>query len=263
MSKIIKAADLQVLVTTSEDIIHRSEKSKKDESESKNLKGTILEATQLIENANRERESLLNSAKQEAEAIIEEARIQAASLIEDAEAGIASEAEAAREQAQSVGREQGYQEGYEAAQSQVHSEGQELLGIIESIVDQANADRIKSLAMYEEDFLKLGLKIAEKIIKREIDSDPKWMVPIINESLVRLGSVEQISISLNPQDLAKLDTNEILNDLASDKIKLEADPVLSPGKCIISTETGAIDASLDTRLAQVRAELEEQVYVGE
>lgn len=259
MSKIIKAAQLQVLVTTTEDIVYKSDQ----EPTSNSLKGTILEATKLIEDANREKNELINAAKSEAELIIEQGKLQAERLIEEAEAGITAEIEAAQKKAYAEGWELGHQEGYTAAQSQVISKTDDFFKTIELIVDQANLDRSNAIAKQEEDILKLALKVAEKIIKKEISTDQKWLVPIINQSISKLGIVEQITINLHPQDLAILDNEDIVTELVSDKIKLEADPTLGLGSCIISTESGAIDASLDTRLDQIRASLEEHVYAVE
>ena len=102
----------------------------------------------------------------------------------------------------------------------------------------------------EKDLLRLSVRLAEKIIGREIKKDDKTIIQIITTALQNARQQEKITVRVNPKDLAAVET-ETQKYSTGGRIQFVdfvADPrVLSSG-CMIESEVGTIDARLETQL---------------
>jgi type III secretion protein L len=166
-------------------------------------------------------------AKAEAKRILAEARAEAQALVQSAE----TYAREAREAAYQQGREEALQE------------------LTEGLIATREA-RDKALASVEKDILKLAVKIAEKLIGREMKHDRQTMADLVAQALHQARRSEMVTLRVNPADLALVDEQrERLNPGGRVRyLDFIADPGVSPKGCLIATDKGAIDASLDTQL---------------
>jgi type III secretion protein L len=163
-----------------------------------------------------------------------EARLIIAAAEEDA-AAIRQRAETfARES-----REKAYREGCESALSEWNT----LLVEAQELRDQA-------VSGVEKDLLRLAVKIAEKILGREIKSNRETIVDIVANALRQARRNEMITVRVNPADLPVLEAHGQRLERAGREQFLDVvpDPQVTAGGCIIESESGAIDAQLDTQL---------------
>jgi len=247
LSNIIKAAQLRVLVPNEDDVVVYSADNGTSASKKMSLNGTILEASNLIEQAHHEAEKILHNAREEAASIL---------------AQVNEESETIRLQSKEQGWDEGYSEGAKVAKEEVADTAASLLRILQETIENASTVRTKAISQLEQDFLKLSLLVAEKIMRKQIKEDPLWVQPLIAEALERLGSAENVIVKLNPEDYAALqNAQEKLNIKAT--IAWDMDDSLTPGSCIIDTEYGAIDASFERRLGRIARHLQEVIYSDE
>lgn len=166
-------------------------------------------------------------AKQEARRIIDEAETEAANMRTSAE-------QFAREL-----REASYQQGYE-----------ESLLEFNQLLLNAREQRDKALAETERDVLQLAVKIAEKIINREIERDSTTLADIVRTALRHARQHETLTVRVNPADLPLVQQHQDRLDPAGRARFLDiiSDPRVGHGGCIIESEAGTIDAQLDTQL---------------
>lgn len=254
MSKIIKAAQLQVLVPSSQDQIFRPEAEIDDSAvrETEQMGGTIFQATQLIEEANEQAAAIIDAAQRQAAETIRKA--------EEEKAKIERELEAVISKAQQDGFAAGYQDGLENGYQEIQQKAAEFVSSLAEIADSATKQRSAALNKLEEDFLKLSLYIAEKIIKREIESDPAILLPSIKAGLDLLCGCEQVTIRVSPQTYEVLKDAASLADVFNGRIRWESDSALRNGDCLLETEYGAIDAGFEQRFARLSTVLQEQIY---
>jgi type III secretion protein L len=167
-----------------------------------------------------------------------EARVEARQLIADAE----TEARATREEAERAAREL-----REAAQREGREEA--LSEFTELLLD-ARERRDAALADAERDLLRLSVKIAEKIIGREVASDPAALADIVSTALRHARQNESLTIHVNPAELASVEAHRARLDPAGRArfLDLVADPRVKPGGCVIESESGTVDAQLETQL---------------
>lgn len=157
-----------------------------------------------------------------------------------AEAG--READALRERAEREARElreAAYEEGRETALSELNQ-----------ILLEAHGRRDAALAGAERDVLRLAVKLAEKIIGREIERDDATLADIVSAALRHARQQESLTVRVNPADLPRVQAHRERLDPSGRArfIDLVADPRVGHGGCIIEGESGTVDARLDTQL---------------
>lgn len=166
------------------------------------------------------------AAREEADRIVLEANEYARSTTEKADA---SAAEAYRE-SKEKGREEAMTE-------------------FQALILEAAELRDKALDESEKDLLKLSVKLAEKIVGKEIGADPKTIVEIVNTALQHARQKESLVIRVNPADVAAAQNNieKFKSSSQSKFIDVAADPRVGPGGCLIESEVGTVDARLETQ----------------
>lgn len=167
-----------------------------------------------------------------------EARAEARRLLAEAEA----EARRVREQAEGEARtrrERAYAEGREEALSE----------LTELILD-ARQRRDAALAGAERDLLRLAVKLAEKIVGREIERDPAALADIVANALRHARQNETLTVRVSPADAPHVEAYRARLDPAGRArfLDIVADPRVGHGGCVIESESGTIDAQLDTQL---------------
>ena len=167
------------------------------------------------------------NAEEQAAQILKEAYENASDLISIAE----TESESIRREA--------YQTGRDEAESELIDN---LLAIKEI--------RLQALQEVEQDVLKLSIKLAEKIIGREVQHDETVRGEIVLNALRQARQQEMLTVRVNANDLPLVEQmRERLDSFGRAKyIDFIADQSVREGGCIIESQSGTIDARLETQL---------------
>lgn len=111
------------------------------------------------------------------------------------------------------------------------------------------------------DILEISVDIAKTIIKRELDSDPQVLINTIVDVLKTVSKSEpKVVIRVRPQSVqfVKDTIPNITYEYGIDsKINIVADPTVEEGGCILQTNNGIVDASVDTQLEIIKKALED------
>lgn len=187
--------------------------------------------SQTIETFEINRRNLLKSrvleAQQESARIISEAQENAARITENAR----REAEMLRELA--------YEEGREKAVSE-----------FSQAITDAYEKRERISFEIEQDLIKLSIKLAEKIIGREIQMEKATIADIVSTALRHVRQQERLIVRVNPNDFSQIEGFEtkIVNSGRAQFLDFDPDPKVESGGCIIESEVGTVDARLQTQL---------------
>lgn len=202
------------------------------DSEGRILPGRVLDAggavakRRHLEELDRARRAVID-AQQEARALLEQART-------------ASAAE----------RERGYAEGLAQARES---------SAVQTVALRAEAVRLRAEA--GDRLIRLAVELAERILRRELRQHPDSIEDLARAALSEVAWCQQITLRLHPDDAQRLTTAQPRLAAALDpgaELRLEADPKLSPGACVVETESGDVDASVEVQLAAL-----ERALVGE
>ncbi|MBE7703278.1 MAG: hypothetical protein E7Z89_04420 [Cyanobacteria bacterium SIG28] len=149
--------------------------------------------------------------------------------------------------------EEGYRLGLEKANSDIEQFKTELCGFM-----NAKKEVFEYIAP---DILEISVDIAKKIIKKEVETDPQVLINTIVDVLKTVSKNEpKIVIKVKPQ-AAQLIKDAIPNITyqygIDSKINIVADPSIEDGGCILQTNNGIVDASIDTQLEIIKKALTE------
>lgn len=166
------------------------------------------------------------------------AREEAARILEEAEEFASELRREAREDAENL-RAEAYREGNETALAEFENNLFEVREIRERVWRET-----------EKDLLRLAVRLAEKIVGREIKKDSKTVIDIVSAALQNARQQEKLTVRVNPADLPTVESQmERFSNAARVRfLDFTADPRVSVGGCLIESEVGTIDARLETQL---------------
>ncbi|MCY3974285.1 MAG: FliH/SctL family protein [Simkaniaceae bacterium] len=96
----------------------------------------------------------------------------------------------------------------------------------------------------------LTLQVARKVVGRELELNPDTIVDIVRQTLKPVTQSHKISIYVNKKDKEALETHkgELKKGLEQvETFSIEERADVAPGGCIIETEAGIINASLENQ----------------
>ena len=175
---------------------------------------------------------VLLDARRQADALLAEARQQAATLIE-AEQSRATE------------------ETRQAQLSVFEQASKELLRALQR-------DWYTALSRLEEEVTLLAVDIAEKVLRRRLESDPETILPLVQEAIQRLAGSAKVQVVVHPQqEQAVREAQEELASLlgADSRLEVLVREEVEPGGCLIYGDRGSVDARLSTQLQTIRTAL--------
>lgn len=148
--------------------------------------------------------------------------------------------------------EEGYRLGLEKANADIEAFRTEL-----SCFMNARKDVFEYIAP---DILEISVDIAKTIIKKEIESDPQVLINTIVDVLRTVSKNEpKITIRVRPQSVQFIkDTipNITYQYGIDSTINIISDPSVEEGGCVLQTNNGIVDASIDTQLEIIKKALE-------
>jgi len=259
LSRVIKASRI-----TGEYRIDVEKIKKKDSSRDRTEKNSepVSEQTSSAEDKHEEVEedhSFIVQAKARAEEIVKEAQEKAAGVLEKA----AREAEQKRQEAHEKGYEEGYEEGYhdglEKGQKKGREEGlaefKKQLSHFDDIIRKTRNELDRDAGELKRDLIDLIIKAVETILNTEVQINPEIINNIISPILKELSDFGEITIRVNPELTRYIVEEDFEDRYVSKELNFVADSSLLPGDCIIDTELGGLDASIETKLNQLKKEL--------
>ena len=149
--------------------------------------------------------------------------------------------------------ERGLAEGLRRADEQIALAKQQEQYLVEAVrrLAQACADlpgRIESEAC------RLAVEIARKVVHACAEEKRDLIVEQAKQAVLRVRESPLIRILAHPRDLSALEAVHDRLVAVCDgpvTIRLEADPAVAPGGCLVQTPTHCVDATLDGQLARI------------
>jgi len=204
----------------------------------------------------RQGDELRRLAQEEAERILAEAHAERERIVANAaEDGHAQGLAQGLEE----GRAQGREEGRAEALEQTKRELSELSTKWSEALRAFEVDRSEMLISARQDVLRLALLLAEKVIKRRVESDPRVVLDQLASVLSMISSPTRLTVRVHPSDgeLARDALPDMLERCANAQhIEIVEDISLERGSCVAKTSGGGeFDASVRSQLDRIVEEL--------
>ncbi len=159
------------------------------------------------------------------------------------------------EQIQQEAREEGFRqgeaEGRREGAAAVQAEAEHLRQVLESLHPFVEGlDR-----RLEQELVTLAVTIARQLVRRELRTEPGQIVAAVREALAVLPSSDRsVRLHLHPEDARIVRDALHLSD-REQPWKVIEDPTLSRGGAWLETDTSRVDATVESRLNAVIAEM--------
>jgi flagellar assembly protein FliH len=149
------------------------------------------------------------------------------------------------------GLERGQAEGYAAGLAAARADAERLRQLLDHMTQplrELNEEVERSL-------IHLTVSVARKLVNAELEMDPALVSGAVHEAVTALSAVtREMKVHMHPEDVRLLTDNQVT--LPTDTPwKLVPDSSLHRGDCRVITDTGRVDARLDTRQANITSTL--------
>jgi flagellar assembly protein FliH len=156
-----------------------------------------------------------------------------------------------QEKAYSEAYELGLIEGVQKAFVDSKADLKDRISKIDKMLSDVQVFKAKLLKINEGQLVQLAAAIASKIALKEISVDQQTIIRLLEQVVDEVADSESIKVILSNEDLffieslrEKLDEKlEVLKN-----VKLQGSDKLTSGGCVIETEFGAIDATVQERI---------------
>ena len=150
----------------------------------------------------------------------------------------------------------------ERLRNQAVTEGRERgLAAVTELLTAARVQTLRAHKDVEQDLRVLAVRIAGRILGRELTQSPDAIVDIVSEALSQAGAPREVVVRCHPDDLKALERGKprlIERCSRTQAVIFRADPAIARGGCIIETELGTVDARLPTQLDAIERALRGQ-----
>lgn len=161
---------------------------------------------------------------------------------------------AGSEEGFALGKAEGFEAGRAEALAQFNAAHSAQLQSLASDLQQVQANLQSTIQEWfqasEAEMERIAVKVAEKLVGAQLTLDRSFIKESVVSALAQVTEASRVRIRINPLDSATLAgcREELLASCAGlTGVEIAADSSITAG-CMIETDRGVIDATLDTRL---------------
>ena len=150
------------------------------------------------------------------------------------------------------------QEGFKLGQTEGQKEFTEKSKLLVQEIDNLLAHRQVLAEKSKKEILEIAVAAAEKMFYQQLTLEPEKREEIVMEVLKRITDMNHVVIKVAKEDLDYMRSIEdnIKKEMKNiKKLVIQIDPYQSPGGCVIETEMGYIDASINSFVSSIKAAL--------
>ncbi len=163
----------------------------------------------------------------EASEVLEKAKADAQKLLDDTTKDC--------EELKKDAKDQGFEQGLEAFSEQILYQNEQLKAIRHNLQQMV---------------LPITLKAAKRIVGKELETFPETILDIVMEAIAPITESHRVTIFVNKDDKQYLDAKKPKLQEKLDQVEIltiQERGDISPGGCIIQTESGMINATIENQ----------------
>ncbi|OEU61121.1 MAG: hypothetical protein BA870_01645 [Desulfuromonadales bacterium C00003094] len=161
--------------------------------------------------------------------------------------------------------EEAYLQGKEEGQQEIRLQFDSSLEMLAQGVEEVGRLRATLLQNSTQDMLRLVLSIARQVIHSEVSLNRELILTTIDKALRAAVRSDHYHIKVHPEDLALVTKNKplfITSINGLEGISVEGDPQIARGGCLVESDLGAVDATIEGQLEEIRRTLLSTVEQG-
>ena len=159
-------------------------------------------------------------------------------------------------------KQKSWQEGYDAGIKQTHNEYQdkviEYKEQLEHFMKNIQMSSEQFAKYYEEEIMKMIMKICRKILDIEISMDKTIIVNSLRNSLELINEKQDLRIFVNPEEWSIVD--ETIKKFSQtidmpENVIIIPDENITIGGCKIEFKSGSIDSDIESQFAEIKRKM--------
>jgi hypothetical protein len=138
-----------------------------------------------------------------------------------------------------------------AIRAEVMAEVQDHVDDLLGAISELKAARDSVIQSAESNIIELALLVAEKVIHKSVAEDATLIQTVMSDTFDKISGSDRIIFKVNPDDVEIVDAFQptIQSRLVGvEKITIQSDPTIERGGCIIETDLGFIDVTIQEKL---------------
>lgn len=164
---------------------------------------------------------------------------------------IIAQAEQQGEMIQEAIREKAVLEARQTLEAEYRAQIENLRGQLSRTIEQVSALAEEIVNRVETEAVELAIEIAKKIVAREVMLDRDIALTLVKVSLKKLHNRRALAqVRLNPEDYAFVQSHREKIDFHG-SLEIVEDASVSMGGCLIHTETGDVDARIESQFEEI------------
>ncbi len=165
--------------------------------------------------------------------------------------GIGATAKTQAVKAEHDGYERGLREGEQRATKSFEATIAVIQGGVNKALQAFRKETEEYFNRVEPELVQLALAIAKKILHREVQIDPLLLTGLVHVALEKIGAGTKLRLRANPADIHFWNEHFARSTDGGIAPELIGDLNLLPGECMLETEVGSTQISLDTQLKEI------------
>jgi flagellar assembly protein FliH len=121
---------------------------------------------------------------------------------------------------------------------------------IREALERFVGERKEYFSRVESDVVQLALAISAKILHREAQVDSMLVAALVRVAVEKLHDGSSVSVRVSPENAGKW-REYLANPMNSSTVTVVEDGNLGPDDCMLETDLGSADFSIDTQLKEV------------
>lgn len=167
----------------------------------------------------------------------------------------------ARERVADIERDafyKGFQEGQEKGRREGYGEAISLMSAFKAGLEDIHHARKQYYDKAEKEAIDLIVLITGEMVRHSVEGERAVAIDVFRKAVAELHGKQRIVARFNPQDMefAQLTKEDLMREIGQiGQLEMKSDPEVSPGGCILETNIGQLDATVEKRLMSFHQKL--------
>lgn len=197
---------------------------------------------------------ILEMAKKTSESNLAAARAEAESIRKSAAVEIETVKQKAYKEGYALGEEKGISAGEKAGREEIALDWQNLMQETEMLISELKTSRMAMLKSSEEEMVRLVIAFARKVCKVEPVVQPEIILSNLDAAINKISDADKLVLRINMKDKTMTEAHkvELMRRLSTvNDLRIVEDGSLQPGGVKIETNSGTIDATIESQAQEL------------
>ncbi len=148
----------------------------------------------------------------------------------------------------------GYSDGLQAGLARGQEESRKICSELNALLSDVRKQRGEIYRQAELEIVELAHAIASRIVSVQVEAEPSIVIESARKAVKLLLDRSKLVVKVSPmqEQFVRENLDKLLEiDDRIERIEIEADRRVSPGGCMLETESGNVDARIETELGNI------------